>query len=121
MNIYKAKDNTLWFDFPNSSEEYPGIVKNPNTCCSLCTLSIKEYHTIDEIKEVIDYIKKDSNSKKFKPDNRDGGEKCLNCVVSPGEDDLRTNLINLNFTKIWTFPRRNGYPIGELELWALNV
>jgi hypothetical protein len=104
----------------NNEERHP-ILKFGNTCCSLCTLSIKNYHTMAEIKEVIDSIKEISLSQPWHPNNRQGGERNIQVVCSPGEEELEKNLKKLKFKLIHNqMPRRIGYPGGRLKLYLLT-
>lgn len=76
----------------DARQDYPPIIGFATTCCALMILSIKNIHSKFEIETVIDWIKKDSYKQNWHPDNRQGGEKSLMCIVSPGEDSLELNL-----------------------------
>ncbi len=49
------------------------------------------------------------------------GATCFQCVTSPGEDILESNLIKLGFKHIHTFKRRTGYAEGMNKLYVLNI
>lgn len=104
------------------NEHVAPILRFSTTCCACAFLSLKNYHTLEDIREVIDSIKKDSNSRKFSPAKRDGGEQSLLCVISPGEDLLEINLKKLNFVLISDkMKRRRGYPDPNwLKLYLLT-
>ncbi len=123
--IYKQKFefNGKVFDNGNYDEEsgltppyYHGM-----TSCAIGMISLKNYHTINEIEEVINHIKKDSNSKFFKPSERNFGEQSVLCVISPGEQELENNLKKLKFKLVGdSLKRRRGYPPGLLKLYLLT-
>lgn len=102
---------------PNRSPVY----YHGTTTCAAGFISAKDYHSIDEINEAIKHIREDSYSKQFSPDERNGGEKLLLITICDFEPNLRKNVIKLGFKKLTNFHRRNGYPKGELELFALNL
>lgn len=92
------------------------------TCCAAGWMSLKNNNSLEEISEFIQHIRNHSNTNKFSPKERDGGERLILVTVCPNEDNLRENLKKLKFTNIWKFNRRNGYPkTGKLELWALDI
>lgn len=87
------------------------------SCCALFQLTAISDTSLEELEWQINKAKTESKQK-WNPRNRDSGERGCFTIVSPGEDRLRTNLIRLNFSKVWEFPRRNGYPDGILEMWV---
>lgn len=111
----------MYGDYYGGEEELPPIVKFATTCCAMCILSIKNFHTKEEIQDVIKSIKKKSLSRKWNPADRSGGERNIMVVTTPGEDKLEQNLIDLNFQCInKTMKRRVGYPGGELKTYLLT-
>ena len=50
------------------------------------------------------------------------GQTATFTIVSPGEDVLEQNLIELGYTLSHTFPRRVGYPdVGDLKMYIINL
>lgn len=49
------------------------------------------------------------------------GATCFQCVVSPTDQILELNLLNLGFAYVHTFERRTGYPDGLNKLYVLNI
>lgn len=82
------------------------------TCCAMGFLSLNCNHSIQEIKDILAHIKRDSLTKTFKPSERRFGERnIVTIVVHPKEDQLEINLISLGWKCIAKdLPRRNGYP-----------
>ena len=99
-----------------------GIQKIPTSCCALCQLSINNTHTLKEIKEEIEQLKKEAYIREWKPvDGKEYGQRACFVIVSPGEDILERNLLKLKFKYIHSFNRRHGYPqTGELKMYILN-
>lgn len=98
-------------------------------CCALGQLSIKDTDSIDDIQNMIDELQSKSDRwyglDTSKPagvvkGNQGEGQRAVFCIVAPGEDELRENLVCLGFTEVTTFNRRNGYPTGTLEMWFLD-
>lgn len=119
--LFKHPQWVKVFENTGFGDEFEPIVGFSTTCCALLILSIKEYHSLEQIKSVIDWVKRDSNSKNWTPDNRMGGERNFQVVISPGENELRKNLIKLGFHKMASnLPRRRGYPGGTLEFYLLS-
>lgn len=107
--------------FGRETEEYTPPYVHGTTCCALCILSAKNYHSFREIKKSIDAIHKHSNSQNFETNNRVGGERSIMCIVSPGEYMLEKNLIHLGFKCVaQNLPRRKGYPKGTLKMYLLS-
>lgn len=122
IDRFLTKHNTLVFDSHPYDEELMPVMFFSTTCCAAGILSGRDNHTFEELNDSIHHIKQTSYGRKWKPSDRTGGEKCVLAVCCPFEDNFRTNLIKLKFSKIWAFDRREGYPVaGKLELWALNL
>ena len=88
-------------------------------CCALGQLSLNNGHTLEQINNAVNYIKKETEVK-WRPDNRDGGERAMFVIVSPGEDKLEYNLVQAGFTMEYEFKRRNGYPDGILKMYMIS-
>lgn len=88
-------------------------------CCALGQLSLNNGHILQEINNAVNSIKKETEIK-WRPDNRDGGERAMFVIVSPGEDNLEKNLIEAGFTLEYAFNRRNGYPEGILKMYITS-
>ncbi len=97
------------------------IVKISTSCCALCQLSIGNGHTLKEISREVRELKKQAYEREWKPAHgKMYGQRACFVIVSPGEDKLEENLLKLKFTHISTFPRRYGYPEGELKMYILS-
>lgn len=92
------------------------IQKHQTACCALCQLTASNEDSYEDLIDAIGKIQ-ESADKSWTPANRSGGERAIFVIVAPGEDNLRNNLIKLNFKKTVQFNRRNGYPIGKLEMY----
>lgn len=122
INRFKWTHNALCFgDFDEESDIVP-IMGHGSTCCSLFTLTIKNYHTLEEIKNAVNFIKKNSNSRKFSPADREFGERNIQVICSPGEEKLENNLKKLSFQCLTDkMTRRKGYPApNKLKLYMLS-
>lgn len=88
-------------------------------CCALAQLSISNEVSINTIDAALNKLKIEAD-KEHPVGSPSGGERCVFCIVSHGEDALRKNLKELGFKEIYKFPRRNGYPNPEflLEMWV---
>lgn len=119
FNLWSFRFNGT--EFGERTEEYVPPFVHGTTCCALCVLSAKNNHSYEQLKNNIEAIKNHSNSKNFKVEDRDGGERNIMCIVSPNEQLLEDNLKSLGFTLIATnLPRRKGYPIGQLKMYLLS-
>lgn len=105
-----------------SSSEFvpvaPPPVIHPLPCCALAMLSAKDDCPIEQIGLQLERLKRES-VRRFTPADA-GGQRSVFCIVSPGENQLRRNLIDLHFKEVAELPRRNGYPAGKLEMWLLS-
>jgi len=97
------------------------IYKYATTCCSLTVISAKAYHTLKELKDLVDYQKEEAFSQSFLGTDNFQGQRNIMCIVSPGEDNLEKNLKKLNFKLLAdNMPRRTGYPAGLLKMYLLS-
>lgn len=98
--------------------------KIPTGCCALCQIDQVSNDTpIDELEAVLGFLKeqKENNTEVF-VDGTGNGQTATFTIVSPGEDVLEANLIELGYTKVWEFERRVGYPrTGNLKLYIKNI
>jgi hypothetical protein len=122
INKFKWPHNGIAFGDIDEESEFMPVMGHGSTCCSLFTLTLKNYHTYDGIKSAIDYIKKDSNSRVFSPKDRSFGERNLQVICSPGEQELEINLKKLGFSCLSDkMTRRKGYPApNKLKLYMLS-
>lgn len=91
------------------------------TCCSLLIASMKNYHTHEEISDFLNKTKTSADSGSWYESGMEGGERNVLCMISPGENELETNLIKLGFKNIANdVPRRMGYPEGTLKMYLLS-
>ena len=122
INKFKWPQNAIAFGDIDEESEFMPVMGHGSTCCSLFTLTLKNYHSYDEIKAAIDYIKKDSDSSFFSPKDRNFGERNIQVVCSPGEEKLESNLKKLSFSCVSdTMTRRKGYPKpNKLKLYLLS-
>lgn len=102
-------------------EEIPPIVFFQTTCCAMGIMSANNYHSVDEIQESINWIVKDSNSRKYSPAERDGGERNILMICTPNEKILEDNIIKVGFKLLNdNLKRRLGYPAGNLKLYMYS-
>lgn len=95
-------------------------VKWQLSCCALCQITASNKTPIEELQYHIDKLKLEAKNN-WHYTNRNSGERACFVIVSPGEDILEKNLINLGFKQVATFDRRNGYPkTGFLKMYFLN-
>lgn len=92
------------------------IQKHQTACCALCQLTASNEDSLEALDEAVNKIKK-SADRSWTPADRSGGERAIFVIVAPGENTLRSNLINLHFEIVAQFDRRNGYPLGTLEMY----
>lgn len=91
------------------------------TCCSLLIMSLKNYHPVKEIKDFINWIRKDSNSRQFVPADRTAGEQNIMVITTPQEQELENKLIQCGFVCVGNkLKRRLGYPGGNLKMFLLT-
>lgn len=107
--------------FNSEFEDFP-IQKTHTPCCAVCFLSIKNFHTKQEIQQQIKDQKREAYSRSWVNTDTRFGQKTMVVIVSPGEGNLEKNLKELDF-KLLTdnLPRRQGYPGGLLKMYALSV
>lgn len=99
------------------------INKHSTPCCALCHLEAKNDDSLELLNEYVEWIKRDA-LKQWTPGERNrhnnSGERAIQCITCPGEEDLERNLKKLKFRPIATFARRRGYAPGHNTMWFLN-
>lgn len=92
----------------------------PTICCALGILRAKNEDTEEDIKKILDQVGKEQE-KNWYCTPPEKGQTLLFCVTIPTEEELVEKLKACGFTFVIHFPRRTGYPVGELTLWAYQV
>src|SRR5690554_4141233 len=92
-------------------------------CCALCQLEkINNDTSIIHLEYVINKLKQEMIDNKEVGITTGNGQTAVFSIVSPGEDILEKNLIQLGFEKKHTFKRRVGYPeTGDLKMYIKNL
>ena len=93
--------------------------KYQTPCCALFQILCNNETPIEHLQYQIERAKRDAK-KVWNPTTRVSGERAAYVICVTHENILRENLIKLNFTKVFEFPRRNGYPDGICEMWTLS-
>lgn len=89
-------------------------------CCALAQLSLGNYHTVEQITQAVEKMKKE-NDWMWNPENRGGGERAIFVIATmPYEKQLADNLAKAGFQKTYSFPRRNGYGEGINDMWMIS-
>lgn len=92
-------------------------------CCALCQIAQVGNDTPKEdLQNALDILS-DQKEKNIEVGyTTGGGQTATFTIVSPGEDELEANLIELGYTKIWEFERRKGYPAtGMNKMYIKNL
>jgi hypothetical protein len=94
------------------------ITKTRTDCCALCQLSRVNNNTpIDAIEDKLEQLRVQMEANVEVGVTTGRGQTAVFTIISPGEDILEENLIQLGFNEIAHFPRRRGYPdIGVLKM-----
>lgn len=95
----------------------PTVKFYPTRCCALAQISGTNETTKEELKIYLEDMREEAK-KKWTHDKR-GGETTVFVITTPDEHWLEGILISLAFVKVFEFPRRNGYPKGNLSFWYL--
>lgn len=123
-NYFNAKKDAIRSTWENNCRSIPveteTTAKFNSFCCALCLISANSETTAEELNYQIDRMKEEAKLR-WTPASRASGERaCIVQVIAPHEDKLRETLKQLNFLKLWEFPRRNGYGPGTIEMWGLQ-
>lgn len=123
VKTWAQKDaiKNIWAD--NRGLSIPVVTENTTkynlSCCSLFQLQIDSDAPIHEIIYQIERAKEESKLR-WEPKTRCSGERACFTICTPAEQELKNKLLSLGFQKTYTFPRRNGYPAGILEMYCLS-
>lgn len=92
-------------------------------CCALCQIDQVSNHTpISDLDHALNVLKGQKEDNVEVGISTGNGQTSTFTIVSPGEDKLEANLIELGYTKVWEFERRKGYPKeGNLKLYIKNL
>lgn len=92
-------------------------------CCALCQIDQVNNETkIEELDFALSLLKRQKDENTEVGFTTGKGQTATFTIVSPGEDILENNLIELGYTKVWEFERRRGYPKeGNLKLYIKNL
>lgn len=93
--------------------------KYQTPCCALCQITAGNKDSKQTLSHMIEKLKEEAKEV-WNTGDRRSGERAAYVIVSPGEDKLEDNLIELGFNMVTVFPRRNGYPDGILKMYILN-
>jgi hypothetical protein len=99
------------------------MVKTTTDCCALCQLSrVNNTTTKQSIAYKLKQLKKEKDANKEVGITTGNGQTAVFIIVSPGEDILENNLIELGFELKHFFERRVGYPqTGLLKMYIKNL
>ena len=123
VKVWAQKDaiKNIWQDKRGLS--IPVMTENTTkynlSCCSLFQLQINSDAPIHEIIYQVERAKEESKLR-WEPKTRCSGERACFTICTPAEQELKNQLTSLGFVKSYTFPRRNGYPGGVLEMYCLS-
>lgn len=96
--------------------------KHTTDCCALCQLSRISNHTPkNEIERALKVLKQQKDANVEVGVSTGNGQTAVFTIVSPGENILERNLIELGFVYTHTFERRVGYPDGLLKMYIKNL
>lgn len=92
-------------------------------CCALCQIDQVNNETkIEAVDFALSLLKRQKDENTEVGITTGTGQTATFTIVSPGEDILENNLIELGYTKVWEFERRRGYPKeGNLKLYIKNL
>lgn len=92
-------------------------------CCALCQIDQVNNETkIEAMDFALSLLKRQRDENTEVGITTGNGQTATFTIVSPGEDILENNLIELGYTKVWEFERRRGYPKeGNLKLYIKNL
>jgi hypothetical protein len=99
-------------------------------CCALGQLRASNGTSLIALQALLSRKREEGDSRDWAGTPPDaGGQTALFCVTTPDEQTLEDNLRELGFDDACTseghdahpflFPRRKGYPAGDLTLWLL--
>ena len=97
--------------------------KHRTDCCALMQLSRVDNNTsLGALKAVIKKLTKEKYANTEVGITTGNGQTAIFTIVSPGEDILAKNLVEVGFKAVHTFERRVGYPpVGDLTMYIKNL
>lgn len=92
-------------------------------CCALCQIDQVSNDTpILSLEWSLEVLRRQKEANTEVGITTGNGQTATFTIVSPGEDILEQNLIDLGYTHVWTFERRKGYPNkGDLKMYIKNL
>lgn len=97
------------------------IMKIPTDCCALAQLSMTNAHTEEQIKNVLNKLKKEAEVQDYKFTGKEKGQRAVFVITTPYEMALANRLEKIGFQPVFVFERRKGYPGGKLTMWCYNL
>lgn len=96
------------------------MIKTNTACCALAQLSGLNNNTSkdDILKELLEL--KEERDGQYIP-TIEGGQTSYFVICTPGEHQLKQNLLSLGFKEVHQFERRNGYEPGLLSMLIINI
>ncbi len=97
--------------------------KHRTDCCALMQLSRVDNNTsIGALNAAIVKLTKEKYSNTEVGITTGNGQTAIFTIVSPGEDILAKNLVEVGFISVHQFERRVGYPqTGDLTMYIKNL
>lgn len=100
----------------------PPVIQFATTCCAFSVISAQNCHSVEQLGDVLQTLRKDSDKKNWKPEDRTGGERTFAVFTTPQEAGLEANLIEVGFRCVASnLPRRKGYPPGKLKMFLYSL
>lgn len=99
------------------------MIKIRTQCCALCQLAqVGDYTPKEELEEKLEQLKEEKARNTEVGISTGNGQTAVFIIVSPGEDILEQNLLELGFENKHLFERRVGYPKeGDLKMYIKNL
>lgn len=97
--------------------------KHRTDCCALMQLSKVDNNTsVVSLKYAIKRLTKEKYANTEVGVTTGNGQTAIFTIVSPDEDILAKNLVEVGFKPVHTFERRVGYPkTGDLTMYIKNL
>lgn len=103
------------------------MIKVNTRCCALCQIAEVNNNTSKEhLQHVLKKLKKEKENNTEVGVTTGNGQTAVFIIVSPGEDILEKNIIDLGFENKHVFERRKGYNEvfqnkGDLKMYIKNL
>lgn len=99
------------------------MIKVTTSCCALCQIArVNNYTPKADIEKQLERLSFEKENNQQVGYTTGNGQTAVFIIVSPGEDDLEKNLIELGFKDKHQFERRVGYPqLGDLKMYIKNL